>query len=278
MGTSDVKVLSLRRDGACGCGRLLPKGTRAGWDRARKVVICELCLTAELSPTPTTEPTPTREASVAVEPGSPGESLQREYERRMAVREARVTARFPRIGRFLLTISGPAQTTKAFAIGAEGEREVASRLERDLGSTVMFLYNRRRGTGREAGDIDILAIAPSGVWIIDPKKYAGRKVRSGRSGSVFVVDGRRRPHLVESMRRQLTVVTAAMVVAPDPQVPVHAAYCFVGADLPWGRLVVDGVPALSMKGTVKQLRRPGPLGPNEQRALHGFLAERFPPA
>lgn len=162
----------------------------------------------------------------------------------MAKREARVVSRFPRIGRILLKMFEPGHTTKAFVTGADGEQEVAALLKAKLGQEALFLYNRRRGLGRERGDIDMLVVAPSGVYLVDPKKYVGRKVRNSRSRDMFIVDGRKRPHLAESMRRQVDVVTAAMQTSPVPGVPVTAAYCFLGADLPWGTLRVDGVAAL----------------------------------
>lgn len=265
MGTSDVKVMSLRRDGECVCGALVPRGTTAGWDRALRVVVCAACLKLEVS-------------APVVEVGVPGASLDREHQRRRAAREKRVRERHPHIGGLLLRLAGPVRTTEAFAIGARGEREVAERLQREVGDSVLFLFNRKRGVGRTSGDIDIIAVAPSGVWIIDPKKYAGRKVRANRGGSMFIVDGRRKPELAESMRRQIDVVAAGVRGGPVPTAPVRAAYCFLGADLPWTSLTVDGVPALAIRGLVKALREPGPLDAHARTRLQADLSLRFPPA
>ena len=264
-----TKVMSLRYAGQCGCGTEIAKGQKAGWDRSGRKVICLPCL--DFAPS---DPV----ADVVIEAGIPGGSLQREYERRMAKREARVVGRFPRIGRILIKVFAPAHTTKAFSIGADGEREVAALLEAKLGQDALVLYNRRRGLGRERGDIDMLVVTPSGVHIIDPKKYEGRKVRSSRSGDMFIVDGRKRPHLAESMRRQVDVVTAAMQASSVPGVPVTAAYCFLGADLPWGTLRVDGVAALGKRSVVKMLRQAGPLDAEQRRVIHAFLHGQFPPA
>ena len=265
MGTSDVRVMSLSRDDECGCGAFVPKGATAGWHRTRRVVICTACLETEAAPS-------------AVEVGVPGGSLDREYERRTAAREKRVRNKHPRIGGLLLRLVGPVRTTEAFAIGAAGEREVAARLQRELGDSVLFLFNRKRGVGRGGGDIDIIAVAPSGVWIIDPKKYAGRKVRADRAGTTFIVDGRRKPQLADSMRRQIDVVIAGVRSGPVPTAPVRAAYCFLGADLPWTSLVVEGVPALALRGLVKALREPGPLDADTRLRLQADLSRRFPSA
>ena len=266
MGTSGVKVMSLRRDGECGCGAFVPRGTTAGWDRALRVVVCGTCLEVKGAP-----------ASV-IDVGVPGASLDREHQRRKAARKKRDRDRHPRIGGLLLRLAGPVPTTEAFATGASGEREVAARLQRDVGDSVLFLFNRQLGSGRRDGDIDIIAIAASGVWIVDPKKYAGKKVRANRAGSMFIVDGRRRPHLAESMRRQIDAVTSAVRNGPVSTTPVRAAYCFVGADLPWTSLAVDGVPALAARGLVKALREPGPLDADARTKLQADLSVRFPPA
>lgn len=265
MGTSDVKIMSLRRDGECACGALVPRGARAGWHRTRRTVICASCLQIEVPPAP-------------IDMGTPGGSLDREYIRRKANREQRVRTKHPRIGGLLLRLAGPVRTTEAFATGAAGEREVAERLQREMGDSVLFLFNRRLGAGRVNGDIDVIAIAPSGVWIVDPKKYAGKKVRSSSSGDTFIIDGRRRPQLAQSMRRQVDAVIAGVRGGPVATAPVLGAYCFVGADLPWSRLVVDGAFALSPRSLVKALREPGPLDPEARARLHADLAVRFPSA
>lgn len=265
---SDAKVMRLRYAGQCQCGAEIAKGQEAVWDRNDRKVICLPCY----------EHLSVNDHELITEPGVPGGSLLREYERRMAKREARVVGRFPRVGRILLKVFEPAHTTKAFATGAKGEREVAGLMEVKLGGDALFLYNRRRGRGSEKGDIDILVVVPSGVFIIDPKKYAGRKVRSDRSGDTFVIDGRRRIHLAPSMRRQIEVVTEAMSSSPYSTVPVCAAYCFVGADLPWTKLKIDGVAVLGKKGVIKMLKRAGTLDPEQRRAIHAYLHQQFPPA
>lgn len=217
--------------------------------------------------------------------GTPGASLQREYEKRLAAHEgrvaerrARIKAAHPWIGRWLTRSVETPHTVTAFAKGAAGERAVARKLDRELGHCVRFLYNRRVGTGSERGDIDIIAIAPCGVFVIDPKAYAGKTVRASRSGDDFVIDGRLRPALALSMRRHVDAVAIAVSEGPMPAVSVDAAYCFVGAELPWGRLIVDNVRATGPRGVVKMLKRSGPLTAQDRATLSDYLAEQFPPA
>lgn len=220
-----------------------------------------------------------------IESGTPGASLQREYERRLAAHErrvaerrARITAKHPWIGRWLTGRVEVPHTTTAFAKGAAGERAVAEMLDRELAGSARFLYNRRVGMWRERGDIDIIAIAPSGVFVIDPKAYTGKRIRSTRSGDAFVVDGRRRPALALAMRRHIDAVAIAVSEGPIPAAEVSAAYCFIKSDLPWGRLVVDNVVATTPRGVVKMLKRPGPLTAKDRSTLHRYLGEQLPPA
>ncbi len=108
---------------------------------------------------------------------------------------------------------------------------------------MQFLFNRRVGTGKERGDIDIIAIAPSGVFVLDPKAYRGRRCAPIAQRDAFIVDGRvartRRLDATPPRRRARAVAQRAAA----ERVRSSAAYCFMGADLPVGRLVVDGVPA-----------------------------------
>ncbi|MDR7086628.1 hypothetical protein J2X11_001467 [Aeromicrobium panaciterrae] len=200
------------------------------------------------------------------------------HQGRVAERRARITAAHPWIGRWLIGTVEPPHTVTAFAKGAAGERMVARKLNRELGHCVSFLYNRRVGNGSERGDIDIIAIAPGGVFVIDPKAYSRKRIRSNKAGDNFVVDGRLRPALALGMRRHIDAVAIAVSEGPIPAAEVSAAYCFIGAELPWGRLVVDNVLATTPRGVVKMLTSSGPLTPEDRSALHQYLGTQFPPA
>jgi hypothetical protein len=267
MGTSDVKVMSLRRDAECICGFFVPKGTTAGWHRVERIVLCMSCL----------EPDEPAAPFVPIDIGVPGGSLQRQYEARMNGYEERERTLHPIIGGLRLLLKRPPQQILNLATGAEGERAVAAYLERKVGDSVLLLYNRRLAPGKVQGDLDILAVAPSGIFLIDPKKYAGR-IRVARAGDAFVVNGRRRTDLVDSMRRHVELVAAAVRSGPLPRAPIQAAYCFVNADLPLLRAQVDGVPVMTPRSVAEVLRRPGPLDQAKREVLHADLAQRFPPA
>lgn len=221
----------------------------------------------------------------ASEAGTPGGSFQREYERRLAAHEqrvderrARIAAAHPRIGRWLIGRTEVPHTTTEFAKRAAAERAVAERFDQELGNSVRFLYNRRLGIGHERRGIDIIAVAPGGVFVIDPKACAGKRIRSNRAGDAFVVGGRLRPALSLGMRRHIDAVVVAVTEGPIPAAEVSAAYCFIEAELPLGRLIVDNVLATTPRGVVKMLKRPGPLTAEDRTKLHQHLGAQFPPA
>ena len=205
-------LLALRRAGVCGCGTHLPVGTRTGWDRVLRAVVCMDCIDrglrhSVLGPETSTvrvlgppEPhvavdgpagvlpapqLPMEPSPIAVDAGDPDSSLQAKYERRSTAREARARARFPRIGGFRLAVTKEPASTTAFAKGAAGERRVASHLAELSGPGVLFLHNRLLGPGRRDGDVDHIALTAGGVYVIDAKHYKNAKVEVRRRGGLF---------------------------------------------------------------------------------------------
>ncbi|MGZ8741705.1 MAG: nuclease-related domain-containing protein [Nocardioides sp.] len=272
-----IKRMRLRRDGRCGlCSVEVSAGTDAGWDKGLRQVVCLTCLGAG-------EPVATVAVEVEVEVGDPGASLEREYERRRETREARVRQRFPRIGGAILAVSGEPETTKAFARGAEGERRLAARMEKLSDGQALFLHNRRRGPGPRDGDIDHIAVAPSGVFVIDAKHYAGAKVRVRRTGGLFrpvreqlLIRRWDRTSLVASLHKQHRAVSEALGI---DAVPVTALFCFVDADLPlFEKLSIQGFSVNGPRATGALLRRPGPLDADQRREIWEKLGRALQPA
>ena len=268
----EIKRLRLRYAGTCECGVAITKGEQAGWDRIARKVLCLDCLESQV------------EAVVATA-GIPGASLAREYEQRHERRERRVRAKFPRIGRFLLAIVPEPDTTKAFKIGAEGEQKIAARLERRC-PDVLFLHNRRLGIGKHLGDIDHIAIAPSGVFIIDAKNYRDAKVRVvgpalfGGGAAKLMIRGRNRTKLVESLKKQEAGVKFALDYRVDNvPVTVRAMFCFLDADLPWiENQSIEGFAVRGGRRTAKILNVPGMLSPEQRNEIWTQLAGRLPSA
>lgn len=201
-----------------------------------------------------------------------GASLAAEYGRRMAKREDRVRERLPRIGGLLLKIFDEADTTMAFKKGAEGERAAVKRLLSDSGPHVLFLVNRRLGKGRRDGDVDVVAISPAGVTVIDVKRYADAKVRVEREGGLFAarhdvlkVRGRDQSRLLDGLTKQIDAVKQSLKSDPRfAEVPVTGALCFVDADLPlFGRLEARGYSIATAKDIAKTLHEGTPELPQD---------------
>lgn len=171
--------------------------------------------------------------NASLEPGNAGESAQLEYERRVARRKQRVRGRFGRrLGGMLLTLTEEPQSTRAWARGAEGERELAKAMEGLDG--IELLHDRRVPGSR--GNIDHIVVAPAGIFVIDAKLYTGLiKVRD--VGSLFRRDerlyvGRRDcSRLAANMAWQLEAVRTA-AAATEPTVPISAVLCFAKGEWP----------------------------------------------
>jgi Nuclease-related domain len=220
--------------------------------------------------------------SPLVDAGSPGASLEREFGRRKQKRGDLIRARHPRVGGLILALSEEPASTRAFALGAEGERRAAARLQAACGDDALFLHNRRLGRTSQNGDIDHIAVAASGVYVIDTKHYKHARVRVRRSGGVFspvreqlMIDGRDKTALVVGLNRQLLAVIAAVAEQP---IPVSALFCFVDADLPLGCQRIRGIPILGARRVGRMLRRPGPLDARQRQEFWTTLARRLPPA
>lgn len=134
-------------------------------------------------------------------------------------------------------------------------------------------------------NIDHLAVAPSGVWVIDAKRYKGRiEVRKPWfRDAKLVIGGRDKSKLVEGLARQAVAVQSALdSVAPG--VPVQACFCFVnpegqsgGTKLPLLRtLSVSGYPLLHPRKLAKRLKQPGELSAEQMRLVAEALAQKFP--
>lgn len=267
-----VKVMKIRYSGTCGCGRHLPAGSKAGYDRISRTVVCESCLAWRGLAAPTSTET----------------SLERTYAKRTAGREERVAGRFPRAGRFLLAITPEPASTRAFKVGAEGEAKAAARILGRAGDNALFLHNRRLGHGRHGGDIDLLAVTPRGVVIIDVKHYRDAKVEVRSTGGLFserkqqlYVGGRDRTGWLESMDKQRDAVRQALAAAPGlGDVPVLLTFCFVDADLPLlERLSIRDVTIYGSRQLGRGLRGvTGPFDETARVAIHHVLDQELPPA
>jgi len=297
----NVRAMRLRYAGVCACGAEVPTGTLAGYDPGAKRAVCVHCLPARLADASADTPehiavadalVPPEAAPVdsprVVPPQAPpasqaGASAYAEYERRVAKREARIRQTYPRLGGLILALSDDPQSTRAWASGAAGERAVGAKLDGLAGDGVLALHDRRIPGTR--ANIDHLAIGPSGVFVIDAKRYEDAKIEIRSSGGWFserveklYVGGRDKTKLVTGLAPQVLAVYEALEDHPDlADVRVQPVLAFVDAVLPvLTTLEIAGVPLLGPRKTAKLVRREGSLSAEQRSRLHAVLADKLP--
>lgn len=214
--------------------------------------------------------------------GTAGASGRREYERRRAKREDATRERHPQIGNLLLKFQEAPAHERAWATGAAGEEELAACLARRCPEAIV-LHDRRMPGSR--ANIDHLAVAPSGVHVIDAKRYKGKiEVRKPFFGDAkLFIRGRDQTKLVDGLERQAAAVRSLIdVIAPD--VPISACFCFINpagqaGGVPLLRtLSIRGHPLFHPRKLAKRLSEPGELDPERILVLAEALAARFPAA
>ncbi len=216
--------------------------------------------------------------------GTPGGSARQEYERRREAREAATRERHPHLGDLLVRLQPPPASETAWDTGAAGEEALGTHLASRC-PDVIVLHDRR--LPRSRANIDHLAVAPSGVYVIDAKRYKGKiEVRSPLIGeSRLLIGGRNKTKLVEGLARQQEAVRAALAETV-PAMPIHACFCFLnparqagGSSLPLLRtLSINGFPLLYPRKLSKRLNGPGALSAESRVEVADLLARKFPRA
>ncbi len=279
-----MKRLALRRPDTCAsCATDLAVGAWAYWDATTRVVTCTACVDGaptapralDVLPAPVVAPAP-----------SAGASAQREFERRVQRRDETVRAAHPKLGGLLLALFNEPASTRVWAQGASGERAIAAKLAELEGEHVTALHDRSMvdANGRRTrANIDHIAVAATGVWVIDAKTHRGA-LQVRRSGGLFAprveklfIAGRDKTSLLEGLARQVESVSSHLA-SVSAAVPVRGALCFVGTELPWFGESIRGVPLVGRRGLAKLLKQPGEFGRDDREALATFLATRFPSA
>lgn len=213
------------------------------------------------------EPTPAN--------GKAGASARREGERRQAGREARVRERHPRIGGLILALQDPPQHERSWARGAGGEELVERALAKHC-PDVPILHDRRIPGSR--ANIDHIAVAATGVWVIDTKRYKGSLQVTAPllSRPMLKIAGRDQTKLVDGLTKQVGLVTA-VVEDLGLDVPVHGCFCFVDTELPlFGAPAIKGLKIFGRRGLAKQLNAAGQLTGDDAARLATGLAQWFP--
>jgi hypothetical protein len=131
------------------------------------------------------------------------------------------------------------------------------------------------------GNIDHLAVAPTGIYVIDAKAHSGKvRVDNPLLGSPKLqVAGRDRTRLIDGLDRQVSAVRNALERTGHPDLPIQGVLCFTTADLPPLRtLKMRGHVLLYHKALAKRLNADGPLQPADIDAIAQELARMLPPA
>mgnify|MGYP001353392828 CR=1 FL=1 len=261
----DAKQMKLRYAGTCRlCETPLPAGSQAFYERSLKTVRCIECAIEIRAP----------------DVGTAGASARREYERRKDNRERRIRESHPKLGGLILALSEDPESTRAWERGALGEELVAQRLE-DLPNTFRVLHDRRIPATR--ANIDHIVTGPSGVWVIDAKRYKNKRPALHVEGGILRprveslrIGGRDGTKLVNGTQLQVDRVIAAV---DDAKVTVTGVLCFLEADWPLigGSFTVNGIDVTWPRALIKRMvDRPGEV--LDVDAVHTRLVSTFPPA
>ena len=266
----------VKYDGVCSrCGTALKAGSIAVYERSTRTIHCVDCSSAAAPPDRlVAEPS-------SLDPGIAGASARKEYERRRSAREERIRGRLgDRLGGVVLALSTEPQSTRAWATGAKGEEKLARALEDIEGLRV--LHDRRVPGTR--GNIDHLAVARAGVFVIDAKRYEGL-IRIRDRGTLFRRDDRlyvgRRDcsALADGLAWQVEAVTSALRRAgSEPLPPVTPVLCFVDGEWPllspprsFRAVRVEGARSIR-----RLLASDGPLGTVQIDGLARTLSDALP--
>ena len=220
--------------------------------------------------------------------GFAGRSARLEYERRRRRREEFAPTGLRRTAAALFGPSAAERRRlaeeRAWNDGAQGEEFVAQALA-GRAPGVPILHDRRMPGGR--ANIDHIALAASGIYVIDTKRYKGKiEVHVPLFGSPQLrIAGRDRTKLIDGLETQVAVVSRA-VEDVAPEAPIHGCLCFVApeglfseVELPLLRTYkIRGYPLYHVRLLAARLNSDGPLSPSQALLIGQRLAERLPPA
>jgi hypothetical protein len=163
----------------------------------------------------------------------------------------------------------PSPDAVAWRRGSVGERRTAQLLgplERHGWAVLHDL-----AVPHSRANIDHLVIGPGGVFVIDSKQYRGR-LQLDPSGGLW----HGRYPLAPTLQAVSFEADQAAVVLPDPGLVVVPIVAVHGAQVPCGKVVVDGVPVVSARRLPSMLRAlPAVLGPERVTDLADQARIRF---
>jgi Nuclease-related domain len=163
----------------------------------------------------------------------------------------------------------PSLDAIAWRRGAAGERRTA-RLLGPLERQGWVVLHDLAIPGSRA-NLDHLVIGPGGVLVIDSKHYRGR-LQLDPSGRLW----HGRYPLAPTLRAVSFEADQAALVLTDPDVVVVPVVAVHGAQVPWGKVVTQGVPVVAARRLPSMLRSlPAVLGPERVADLADQARVRF---
>ena len=163
----------------------------------------------------------------------------------------------------------PSPDASAWQRGAAGERRTARLLAALERQGWVVLHDL--AVPRSQANIDHLEIGPGGVFVIDSKQYRGR-LQLDPTGRLW----HGRYPLAPTLRAVDFEADQAARVLPDPGVAVAPIVAVHGAQVPWGKVVTDGVPVVAARRLPGMLRAlPAVLGPERVAAVANQARIRF---
>jgi hypothetical protein len=142
----------------------------------------------------------------------------------------------------------PSPDAVAWRRGAAGERRTARLLEPLERQGWVVLHDLAVPGSR--ANLDHLLIGPGGVFAIDSKQYRGR-LELDPSGRLW----HGRYPLAHALRAASWQADQAAQVLPDPGMAVVPIVAVHGSQVPWGKVVTDGVPVVSARRLPSMLRQ-----------------------
>jgi hypothetical protein len=163
----------------------------------------------------------------------------------------------------------PSPEAIAWRHGAAGERRTA-RLLNPLARQGWVVLHDLAVPGSRA-NIDHLVIGSGGVFVIDSKQYRGR-LQLDPTGRLW----HGRYPLTPTLQAVSFEADRAAQVLPDPGMAVVPIVAVHGAQVPWGKVVMNGVPvvaAIRLPSMLGEL--PAVLGPERVASLADQARIRF---
>jgi Nuclease-related domain len=163
----------------------------------------------------------------------------------------------------------PSPDAIAWRRGAAGERRTAQLLDPLERHGWAILHDL--AVPGSAANIDHLAIGPGGVFAIDSKQYRGR-LQLDAIGKLW----HGRYPLAPAVRAASWEADQAAQVLPDPGMAVVPIVTVHGVQVPWGKVVMDGVRVVTARRLPSMLRQlPVVLGPKRIAWLADQARVRF---